>query len=269
MRLRPLIALTALLALGLAACNGEDVTEPDDVVEAPADDLGLAQDGVLQAGSDIDFPPFEFVEDGEIKGFDIDLMEEIGRRLGVEVEWVDAAFDTLIPQLAADEFDAIVAAMTITEERAESVDFSEPYFEATQALVARPDSDVTGVADLAGMSVGAQDGTTGEAYAEEHFTDSDVTSFPTYPAAFTALEADQIDAVLADLPVAAEQEGRSDLVVVEVLETDELYGIGVQQGNAALLDAIDDALAEMIDDGTYAEIYSRWFEGDVPPRFAG
>ena len=279
MRLRLLIALAALLALGLVACADDDAApeddaEPDAVEDADepddgeAADLGLAEEGVIQVGSDIDFPPFEFVEDGEVKGFDIDLMEEIAGRLGLEVEWVDAGFDTLIPQLAADEFDAIIAAMTITEERQETIAFSDPYFEATQALVVGPDSDIAGVDDLAGMTVGAQDGTTGEAYAEDTFTDSTITSFPQYPAAFAALEADQIDAVLADLPAAAEQEGRSDLVVVEVIETDELYGIGVHQDNDALLQAIDDTLAELIEDGSYEEIYGRWFEGDVPPRFA-
>jgi polar amino acid transport system substrate-binding protein len=279
MRLRLLIALAALLALGLVACADDDAApeddaEPDAVEDADepddgeAADLGLAEEGVIQVGSDIDFPPFEFVEDGEIKGFDIDLMEEIAGRLGLEVEWVDAGFDTLIPQLAADEFDAIVAAMTITDERAETIAFSEPYFESTQALLVGPDADIAGVDDLAGMTVGAQDGTTGEAYAADNFTDSTITSFPSYPAAFAALEANQIDAVLADLPAAAEQEERSELVVVEIVETDEVFGIGVQQDNDALLQAIDDTLAEMIEDGSYEEIYGRWFEGDVPPRFA-
>ena len=272
--LRLLISIVALLALALAACADEpdEPEAPDEVDEVdeeePVDDLGLAQEGVIVVGSDIDFPPFEFIEDGEIQGFDVDLMEEIAARLGLEVEWVDTGFDALISQLAADEFDALIAAMTITEERAETIAFSDPYFEATQALVIGPDSDITGVGDLAGMSVGAQDGTTGEAYAEENFTDSTITSFPSYPAAFGALEADQIDAVLADLPAAAEQEARSDLVVTEVIDTDEVYGIGVQQDNEALLAAINDTLAEIIADGTYADIYSTWFEGDVPPRFA-
>jgi polar amino acid transport system substrate-binding protein len=273
MRLRLFIALAATLALVLAACNGEDVTEPDDgeepdAVDEEPEDLGLEEEGVIVVGSDIDFPPFEFIEDGEIKGFDIDLMEEIAGRLGVEVEWIDAAFDTIITQLAAAEFDATITAMTITEERAETIAFSDPYFEATQSLMVGPDSDIAGVDDLAGMSVGAQDGTTGEAYAEETFTESEIVSFPTYPAAFAALEADQLDAVLADLPAAAEQEDRSDLVIVEVIDTDELYGIAVEQGNDALLQAINDTLAEVIDDSTYEEIYSRWFEGDVPERFA-
>jgi polar amino acid transport system substrate-binding protein len=274
MRLRLLIALAALLALALAAC-GEDVAEPDvdvdddgDEAEAPADDLGLETEGVIRIGSDIDFPPFEFIEDGEIKGFDVDLMEEIASRLDVEVEWIDAAFDTILTQLDGGEFDAVISAVTITEERAQTVDFSDAYFEATQALMVGPDSDIGGVADLAGAQVGAQAGTTGEDYATETFTDAEIVSFPTYPASFAALESDQIDAVLVDLPVAAEQEARSDLVITEVIDTDELYGIPVQQGNDGLLQAINNTLAEIIDDGTYEEIYSRWFEGDVPSRFA-
>lgn len=270
MRFRLLIALATVLALALAACGDNDVAVDDDpeIDDDAVADLELADEGVIRVGSDIDFPPFEFIEDGEIQGFDVDLMEEIADRLGLEVEWVDAAFDTIITQLAGGEFDAIITALTITEERAETIDFSDPYFEATQALMVGPDSDITGVADLAGASVGAQDGTTGEAYAEENFTDSEIVSFPSYPAAFGALESDQLDAVLADLPAAAEQEDRSDLVIVEVIDTDELYGIGVEQGSDNLLQAINDTLAEIVEDGTYEEIYSRWFEGDVPSRFA-
>lgn len=272
MKLRLVLPFVAILALMLTACPADDETTGDDGLEddAPAEteDLGLAEDGVIRVGSDIDFPPFEFIEDGEIKGFDVELMEEIGARLGLEVEWVDAAFDTIIAQLVGGEFDALISAMTITEERAQEIDFSDPYFEATQALLVGPASDIAGVDDLAGRSVGAQDGTTGEAYAEEHFTDSEIVSFPTYPAAFEALKADQIDAVLADLPAAAEEEARSDLVLVETLDTDELYGLGVPPGNEALLQAINDTLAEIVEDSTYAEIYGRWFEGEVPERFA-
>jgi ABC-type amino acid transport substrate-binding protein len=270
MRLRLLIALAAILTIALAAC-GDDAAEPD--VEAPdgeepAEDLGLDEEGVIRVGSDIDFPPFEFIEDGEIKGFDVDLMEEVATRLDLEVEWIDAAFDTILAQLAGGEFDVVISAVTITEERAQTVDFSDPYFEATQALLVGPDSDIGGVDDLAGAQVGAQAGTTGEDYATENFTESEIVNFPTYPAAFAALESDQIDAVLADLPAAAEQEARSELVIAEVVDTGELYGIVVQQGNEGLLQAVNDTLAEVIDDGTYEEIYGRWFEGDLPERFA-
>jgi polar amino acid transport system substrate-binding protein len=276
----------AALCLLVAACNGDDAVEdpvddendtvePDDddpdVDDEDADDLGLIEEGTLLVGSDLAFAPFEFIEDGEEQGFDIDLMDEIGERLGVEVEYVDANFDTIFQQLAAGDFDAIISAITITGERAETINFTEPYFEATQALVVPTDSDIAGVDDLADQDVGAQAGTTGLDYANENFTDSTVTEFPDYPAAFTALETGQVDAVLADLAFADEGVQESeDLEIVEEVDTDEQYGIGVQEGNDALLHAIDDALEEIIDDGTYEEIFSEWFpEGEIPEQFAG
>lgn len=277
MRLRRhvLIALVMVLAMVMAAC-GEDepdaAPDPDPegegATEETAEDLELDQAGQLLVGSDLDFAPFEFVEDGEVKGFDIDLVNEIASRLGLEVEYLNASFDTIFTQLAAGEFDAIVSAITITEDRRQMIEFSDPYFAANQALVVRADSDISGVADLADMDVGAQAGTTGLDYARENFTDARVVEFPSYPAAFTALEGEQLDAVIADLPVAAEQDERSDTIqIVEEIDTNELYGIGVPQESENLRAAINAALAEIIEDGTYEEIYGRWFEGDVPEQF--
>lgn len=275
-----------------SACNGEADEEPADDPQAadeepaeeepaeeepadeepadeePADDLGLEQEGQLRVGSDLDFAPFEFIEDGEPQGFDIDLMDEIAQRLDLETEYVDASFDTIFTQLAAGEFDAIISAITITEERRQTIEFTDPYFAANQALVVLADSDIGGVDDLTDVDVGAQAGTTGLDYANENFTEATVVEFPTYPAAFTALESEQLDAVLADLPVAAEQvEGSETLELVEEVDTDENYGIGIQQDNEALREALNEQLAEIIDDGTYEQIYSEWFEGDVPQQF--
>jgi ABC-type amino acid transport substrate-binding protein len=255
-----LFAVLAGAALLLAACGDE--TAP------PTDALELERAGVLRVGSDIDFPPFESYENGEPVGFDVDLMEEIAGRLGLEVEWVDVSFDVIFTQLAGGEFDAIISAITITTERERLISFTAPYFAADQSLVVQVGSEITGVEDLEGARVGAQEGTTGQEYAEENFTGAEVVAFPTYPAAFTQLEAGQIDAVLADRPAAAEAEARSDAIeIIEEVETGELYGIGVQQDAPNLRVAIDEALREIIDDGTYADVYARWFEGDPPEPF--
>ena len=284
-RTRWLLAVVAALALLLAACNGDTDVEEDDPADDDAEveddddevedddaadgDLGLAEDGVLQVGSDLDFEPFEFIdEDGEPAGFDMDLIDEIAERLGVEVEVINVAFDTLITQLEAGEYDAVISAMTITDDRAERVDFSDPYFAANQALVTQEGSDIAGVDDLAGADVGVQAGTTGLDYASENFTESEIVEFPGTPEAFTALESDQVDAVFIDLPVASEQaEGSDALELVDEVDTAEEYGIAVQQGSDELLSAVNDALADILDDGTYEDIYSEWFEGDVPEQF--
>lgn len=266
-RARMMTALLTMMCLAASAC-GESGVEPG----APADDpgsLGLQEEGVMRVGSDLNFPPFEFIEDEQEQGFDIDLMNEIGVRLGVALEYVNASFDTVFQQLAAGEFDAIISAITITEERAQTIAFSDPYFEATQALVVSVDSPITGVGDLAEQEVGAQAGTTGLEYATENFTESTITEFSEYPAAFASLETGGIDAVLADLPAADEAVQRGEVLqIVEEIDTDEQYGIGVQQDNDVLLEAVNDALAEIIADGTYERIFAEWFpEGEVPEQF--
>lgn len=148
--------------------------------------------------------------------------------------------------------------------------FSEPYFQANQALVTTVDSGIAGVDDLDGKDLGTQAGTTGLEYARENFTDANIVEFPDAPAGFTAMAAGQIDAMFIDVPVAVEQvEGDEDFELVEEVSTNELYGIGVQQDNEALLEAINEALAEIIADGTYAEIFQTWFRGaEVPEDFA-
>ena len=277
MRTRAL-ALIAMFALALAACNGGDAGDgdgtpaPTGIDESPggdgaAGDLGLAQEGSILVGSDIAFEPFEFVEDDENKGFDIDLMNEIASRLGIEVEFVNTPFDTIFTQLAGGEFDAIISAITITDERDETIDFSDSYFAANQALAVAEGSDIGGVADIGGLQVGVQAGTTGLDYATENFTDSEIVEFPTSEAAFSALEGGQIDAVFIDLPVVGARVEQGGVVLAEEVDTGELYGVGVEQGNDGLREAINTQLEAIIADGTYEEFYTTWFEGDVPEQF--
>ncbi|MDQ5853209.1 MAG: transporter substrate-binding domain-containing protein [Chloroflexota bacterium] len=162
----------------------------------------LQQQGRMIVGSDIAFAPFEFVENGQNRGFDIDLMNAIGERLGLQVQFVNNPFDSIFVQLAGGQFDALISGITITEERQQSIDFTNPYFLAKQGLAVLEDSGINGVEDLAGKRVAVQSATTGERYAQAHFTDAVIASFPTSEAAFAALRAAQVDAVFIDLPVA-------------------------------------------------------------------
>jgi ABC-type amino acid transport substrate-binding protein len=267
-RNRWIVAMIAVLVLALAACNGDNGNGDDGEAPADGEDLGLEQPGQIRVGSDMDFDPFEFIEDGQPQGFDIDLMNEIAERLDLEVEFVNTSFDTIFTQLASGEFDAIISAITITEDRQQSIDFSEPYFSANQALLVPADSDISSTADLEGVDVGVQAATTGAEYANENFGDATIVEFPTSPAGINALEAGQIDAFFIDLPVASNAaEGSENLELVEEVDTDEDYGIGIQQGNDGLREAINEQLRAIIDDGTYEEIYSTWFDGDPPEQF--
>lgn len=267
------IASEAEEALSDAAQQAEEaISEAEQAIsgsDVDVDALGLTNPPTIVVGSDIAFEPFEFIRDGEPVGFDIDLMDELATRMGLEPQYENTPFDTIFTQLAGGQFDAIISAITITEERDQTIDFSDPYFAANQALAVLPGSDVSGVADLAGRTVGVQAATTGADYAAANFTDTTITEFPTSIDAFNALQAGQIDAVFIDLPVVGEQEQQGNVVLAEEVDTGELYGIGVPEGNDALREAFNGVLADIISDGTYAEIYAEWFEGDVPAQFAG
>ena len=172
--------------------------------------------------------------------------------------------------MAGGSFDAIISAITITDERDETIDFSDPYFAANQGLTTLEGSDITGVSDLsANTTIAVQSGTTGADYALENFADSSIQEFPTSNDAFLALASDGVDAVFIDLPVISARVEAGDVVLAEQVDTDELYGIGVTEGNTGLATEINAALAEIIEDGTYAEIFGQWFEVEVPEQFAG
>ena len=273
---RLLWLLAALLALVMlaAACGEEDAeepTEPGDAAESPADEDALPEfetleDGVLTVASDIPYPPFEFRRGGELVGFDVDLIEEVASRLNLETNVIDTSFDTIFSQLAGGRFDVVIAASTITPERAEEVNFSDGYYNAQQSLTVQSEAGIGGVADLeSGMTVAVQNGTTGKAWAEENLPDGvDIRAFPEGPDGYTALEAGDVDGVINDEPTAiAEIAERPGLEVIETIDTGEVYGIAVDPANEELLEAINFVLAEMVEDGTYEEIYSRY--EDLPP----
>ena len=145
--------MLAAVLLVFAACgsdDGDDTTGGgDDETEAPADDepsFETLSEGVLTVGSCLDYKPFEFVKDGEEMGFDVELTEAIAEKLGLEVEWVTANFDTIFTSVAAGQFDMVAAASTITEERLQTVDFSDPYFNSRQGLTV--DTDYADIASI-------------------------------------------------------------------------------------------------------------------------
>lgn len=270
-----LMCLLAMAAIFLAACGDPDEEADDEpaatTTESPAEgaaEFETKEEGVLSVGSDIPYPPFEFRKDGKLVGLDIDLIEEIASRLDLETNITDTSFDTIFTQLAGGRYDVVVAASTITPEREKEVNFSDPYYNNQQSLTINTEEggDITSLDDLSsGDVVGVQNGTTGKAFAEENVPEGvQIRSFPEGPDTFTALEAGQVDAVVHDEPTAlAEIAERPGLEIVDKMDTGEVYGIAVDPSNEALLEAINQTLAEIIEDGTYEEIYSRY--PDLPP----
>lgn len=224
---------------------------------------GMASAQVLRVGSDVAYPPFEYVDEatGEYVGFDMDIIREIGRRLGMDVQVINVAWEGIIPGLLSGHYDVIISAMTITNERAQAVDFSDPYFATGQVILVRADDDrIKEPADLKGKRVAVQIGTTGH-LAAERIEGAVVEHYPLTPEAILALKLGRADAVVLDELVALE-EVRANPGQVKVVGTPftiEYYGIAIRKGNPDLLRAINLALAQMKADGTYDEIYDRWF----------
>src|SRR5918996_306940 len=255
----PLLALgSALIVLG-AACREETPTGGGGGGE-PGPEVTTLEEGILTVGTDTPYSPFEYREGGELTGFDVEIMDEIASRLGLETEWVDSPFDTIFTDLASGQFDVVISGATITPEREEEVDFSDPYFRSLQALVVLEDSGIGSFEDLGeGDSVSVQSGTTGEAWAEENLEPNgvEIRAFPEYPPVYNALEAGQVDGVVYDESSAIpETFNRPGTEVVDTVDTNEFYGIAVDPNNPDLLDAVNEAMAAMVEDGTYEEIYS-------------
>lgn len=256
-----IVALSSALMLVGAACREETPTAGDGG-GGGAPEVTTLEEGILTVGTDLPYPPFEYREGGELTGFDVEILDEIASRIGLETEYVDSPFDTIFTDLANGQFDVVISGATITPEREKEVDFSDPYFRSLQALVVLEDSGIGSFEDLGqGDSVSVQSGTTGEIWAEENLEPNgvEIRAFPEYPPVYNALEAGQVDGVVYDESSAIpETFNRPGTEVVDTVDTNEFYGIAVDPNNDDLLDAVNQALQEMIEDGTYEEIYGNY-----------
>jgi polar amino acid transport system substrate-binding protein len=246
----PLLAALALAALMLvaASCGGDDNDNGGENVKKS-----------LRVGSDIPYKPFEFGKP-PFQGFDVDVVNEIAKRLGSTATFTKTPFDTIFRDLAQGKFDLVASAATITPERAKTVDFSDSYFPADQSLMVKEGSDIKSVDDVGGKVIGAQLGTTGAAYAKDKTKASSVRTYDLIDDAFNALEAGQVVAVINDCPVSKYAErAHKDLVVVQAIQTNEEYGFAFAKGSDELRDAFNKEIADMKDNGDLAKISDKWF----------
>jgi polar amino acid transport system substrate-binding protein len=247
-----------------AGCGGDDDDDGDGGTAA-TEDLGTIEEGQLLVGTDTPFPPFEIGQPPNISGYDIDVMNGIAEELGLEVTYQDTGFGTIFRDTANGQFDTAAAASTITPGRENTVDFTDPYYEAQQALLVPEGSDIQSVDDLSGAIVGAQDGTTGETYANDETDASEVRGFPEGPNAISALATGQVDAVIIDQPVAVDAvEKQGGMEIAEEIATNELYGFAVAPDNDALREAMNEALTTLKEDGTIETLYEEYFQTTPP-----
>ena len=270
-----LSVLVAGLALVVAGCGGGDDSSGggETAAETSAGVDAAETDGEEEAGggepltigSDIPYPPFEQGKPGEYTGFDVELMEAIGKEIGRTPEFQDSSFETIFRDVAQGKFEAVISAATITEEREKVVAFSNPYYLSEQAILVKDGSDIKGLADLAGETVGAQQGTTGLELGKEKSEAGELRPYPEGPDAINALKAGTVAAVIIDAPVAANAAEAGGVEVAEKVPTEETYGIAVAKDNTELLEQINEGLAATLEDGTYEKIYEKWFK-EAPPK---
>ena len=259
MRMKKLVAAAAALMLVLAGCGGGGAQEA-----ATDADLQLVTEGTLTCVSELGFAPFEYIEEGSTEpvGYDIDVANEIASRLGLECTFLpNQDFDTLLPTIQeGGKADIAIAGITITDKRLEQTDFSDPYYTSNLAIVVKADSGLT-TDDLnaADKVVVSQTGTSGDDWVKENLPDCDAQPLKDVTACEMGVSTGKFDAFVIDLPVAKRDLKKfTDLTILEEIPTGEEYGIAVSKDNPALLSAVNQALADMQEDGTLQKIWDKW-----------
>jgi polar amino acid transport system substrate-binding protein len=259
MRKTRLTALFAVLLLAIASLVVAGCGDSDD--ETTAGGGGGGGGEPLTVGSDIPYPPFEQGKEGSYTGYDIELMEAIAEKIGRKAEFQDTSFDTIFRDLAQGRFEAVASATTITDEREETVDFTNPYYFSEQAILVKEGGEkIEDVEGLSGGTIGVQQGTTGEEFVEEEGDAGEVRSYPQGPDAVNALKSGVLDAVVIDIPVAENAVEAGGVAVSAAIPTEEEYGFVVPQCEEELLEEMNKALEELKDDGTFTQIHEKWFK---------
>jgi polar amino acid transport system substrate-binding protein len=260
------VLLVAIASLVVAGCGGSDDSSSTGSETSASTEESGGGGQPLTVGSDIPYPPFEQGKPGSYTGFDIELMEAIAEKIGRTAEFQDTSFETIFRDVAQGKFDAVISAATITPEREKAVAFSDPYYLSEQAILVKEGSDIEGLADLSGKTVGAQQGTTGLELGKEKAEAGELRPFPEGPDADNALKAGTVEAVIIDAPVAKQQaEELGGIEIVEKVPTEETYGIAVAPESTELLEQINEGLAKTLKDGTYEQVYEKWFH-EAPPK---
>ena len=277
------LSVFMLLALILGACQPAPTQAPpveppaappasegypadnQPAVQPPAEGYPAPVGGALRVATDATFPPFEIVDETtkELTGFDIELMKAIAEKAGLQIEWNNLPFDSVLAGLSQCQFDIAIAAITITDERKQAMLFSDAYINAGQIMVVRLKENITMLSDLEGKTVAAQLGTTGEIEAKK-IPNVNYKPYDTYDLAFLDLANGQVDAVIADYPTALGFIGKNPERITTVGEvfTDESYGIAICNNRSDLVDPINQALAALKAEGKIAELEQIWLASE-------
>ncbi len=240
------LILCCVMLMGLLTGCGSKGKQLSDVQAA----------GKLVIATSPDFPPFESLEGGEVVGIEIEILDAIAASMGVELDIQQMDFDSVIPGVQAGKFDVGVSGITVTEKRKKNVDFSDPYFLASQAIVVTPDSPITGKADLEGKKISVQTGTTAEEYCMAN--GYEVLAFTANNDAAAALTSGKVDAWVVDNEVAVALAAQQGLVVLDEAMTTEPYAFAFAKGSDTLVAKFNEELSKMLSDGTIAGIFEKY-----------
>ena len=272
-------ALAAVMALSMTACGSsnsaaETTAADTEAAESQAEETTTEEakttdGGTLIVGFDQDFPPMGFVgDDGEYTGFDLELAQEVAKRLGLEYKAQPIAWDSKDMELESGNIDCIWNGFTMTG-REDDYTWTEPYMANQQVFVVANDSDISSQADLAGKIVEVQADSSAEAALKEApeltATFKELLTTADYNTAFMDLEQGAVDAIAMDVIVAGYQiqQRNADFKILDDSLSEEEYGVGFKKGNTELRDKVQSTLEEMAEDGTLQEVSEKWFSKDV------
>ena len=259
----------------MAACSKTEVPAPTvATTPAPAASAAAPPARLYVVGTDAAYAPFESQnEKGEIVGFDIDVVKAAAAKAGIAVKFVNTPWEGIFNNLAQGDRDLVASAVTITDERKQTMDFSTPYFDAQQLIAVPTNSKITKFDDLKKLKVGVQTGTTGDEAVSKSLgkTNANIKRFESTPLALKELEAGGVDAVVADNGVVINyvnnNTGGKFKTVTDSAFAPEQYGLAIKKGNTELKTLMDKGLADIKTDGTYDKIYAQYF-GAVPAAAA-
>ena len=252
-KLTTVIATALAAALALAGCAAAS--------DAPANTLGTITGGTLRVGTLTDTKPYAYVENGVTKGFDVEMLEEVAKRLDLKVEFVTQEFSALLPSVSNGLLDIATASISNTEERRKIVDFSDTYFIGYISVIASKTGGVTeDPASLKGKRLGLIQGTIQDGYAQANFG-ADIVRFPDNNAAIAALKSGTIDAHFLDYPVAQDYADKDANLSIPISVAVPEYPVGfaISKKNKALTKAVNDQIKALIDDGTWLKIETKYF----------
>ena len=268
------LMMACAVAVSMAACGqkaAEDTTAAEETADEATEDTAdaaeettdsAAEGGTLVMATNAEFEPYEYHDGGEIVGIDVDIAKAIAESLGMELKIEDMAFDSIIMAVNSGKADVGIAGMTVTEDRLENVNFSDPYATSSQVIIVTEDSEIGSSDDLSGKKIGVQLGTTGDTLADD-IEGAEVERYNKGFEAVQALSQGKIDAVIIDRqPAEVFVEQSEGLKILDEAFAEEEYAIAIAKDNTELLDKVNTALGELKESGKLDEIIGKYISAE-------